>query len=163
MKTIKIGFSKPNKFKIGAWLIQKWINKEYSHVYIRYIDDQGRDIVFQAAHGTVHPVLFTIFLKENVVCKEIDMEFSDLEYQEVRDFYYYNMGSKYDYFNLIKIVVYDLMIRFNLKINTNDCSGYICSELAAKMLKKVKNIIFNKSLNLVRPDDVEITLTNHLK
>ena len=32
MKTIKIGFSKPNTFKIGAWAIQKWIGKEYSHV-----------------------------------------------------------------------------------------------------------------------------------
>lgn len=158
MKTITIGFSSPNKFKFGAWCIQKWINKHYSHVYIRYSDDQDRNIVFQAAHGLVHPILFDHFLEHNNTIKEYQLEFSDIEYQQLRNFYYSNMGKPYDYVDLIKIVCYDIAMKFGFKINTTDCSGYICSELAAKMLSDIKRYNFNKPLNLVSPGDVESIL-----
>jgi hypothetical protein len=162
MKTVKIGFSKPNAFKIGAWAIQKWIGKEYSHVYIRYSDDQGRDVVFQAAHGTVHPILYENFIDHNISIKEYSIEFSDAEYQQLRDFYYSNMGKLYDYGDLVKIVCYDIAIRFGFKIDTVDCSGYVCSELAAKMLSDIKGYNFNKPFNLIRPDDVDVTLEGKL-
>jgi hypothetical protein len=158
MKTIKIGFSKPNTFKVGAWAIQKWIGKDYSHVYIRYSDDQSRDVVFQAAHGLVHPILFDHFLEHNIPVDEVSLEFSDAEYQQLRNFYYHNMGKPYDYGDLIKIVCYDIAMKFGFKINTIDYSGYICSELAAKMLSDIKGYNFNKAINLVSPSDVEQVL-----
>ena len=160
MKTIIIGFSTPNTFKIGAELIKLWTDSSFSHVYIRYIDDQDRDIVFQAAHGSVHPILYTNFIKSNKTINEYRIQFTNTEYQQLRDFYYSEMGQLYSYKELLMIVVYDTLDMFNIKIKEDNIPGYICSELAATMLQQIKGYTYNKQLNLIRPNDLYEVLEN---
>ncbi len=151
MKTLTIGFSYPRKFKIGAWLIKKWINKPYSHVYMRYTDDQGRDLIFHAAHGLVHLINFDNFFAENSLVREYKIEATEEQYQQFRDYYYSKLGLPYSYKAILLMPLYDLGI---LK-KVEDDSGYICSESAGEVLSSIFNTKFKKEKNLLRPDDIE--------
>jgi hypothetical protein len=156
MRTITIGFSSPKKFKIGAELIKWWIDKSYSHVYVGYIDDQGRSLIFHSAHGMVHLVSRCNFIKDNDIILEKDITFNTKEYQEFRDYYYDKLGNPYSYIDLLKIPFYDM----GFFTATENTSGYICSELLSEMLWLVKGVESLKQFNLMRPDDIEIQLLN---
>jgi hypothetical protein len=153
MKKVAIGFSCPQTWKIGAEALKWYMDTEYSHAYIRYQDSHNRDIVFQAAHGTVHPILFENFTKENKVIKEFIVEFTDEEYEKLRNYCYEKMGEKYAYLDLIVIFAHDCFKKIGINFNDN-VSGYICSELAASVLVDIKCYNFDKSINLIRPDDL---------
>ena len=152
--TIKIGFSKPNTFKIGAWFIQKWTSRPYSHVYIVFVNSQNDTMVFHAAHGLVHTLLYSRFLDSNIVIKEYSLDFNDQEYSDFRKYYDEKLGLSYDFSDLVKIFTNDLGFDFNIGNN----SGFICSELASDMLNKVKGIAFEKPFYLVKPGDIDDTL-----
>src|ERR1035437_10256090 len=137
MKKVIVGFSKPNTWKIGAELEMWWTNCICSHVYLRYSDDQNRDMVFQASHGTVHPQLTSNFLKENISVKEFALEFSPEEYQKMRDFYYNMMGEPYAYRDLAVIFIHDVFRKMKITFNDKSVPGYVCSSLVATMLAEV--------------------------
>jgi hypothetical protein len=155
-----MGFSRPREFKIGAWLIQKWMNREYSHVYISWIDDQGRDIIFQAAHGCVHTLLRSNFVTENIIVKEKVIETSEENYQKARDFLYFYLGEVYSTRELALIVVYDVLTRVGIPVTIEDSKGFICSELGSRFLNYVYGYKIPKKSFLMRPDDVEKMLEN---
>lgn len=154
MKKIIFGFSKPKIFKIGAEAIKLWLDSEYSHVFIMYIDDQDREVVFQAAHGTIHPILYSNFLKENIVVDVFPWYFIEEDYNHLRDFYYEKMGEKYAYKDLAIIVIHDILNRIGIHFNSNNFTGYVCSSLAAQMLVEVRGVKFDKPVNLIRPNDL---------
>jgi hypothetical protein len=158
MRNIIVGFSSPNKFKIGAELIKLWIKKPYSHVYVNWIDDQGRDIVWQASHGCVHTISKENFLVSNKIQKEIVFSFTEEEYQKLRDFCYNYSGSIYSITSLFLIVCYDLAIRLGLKPLFKNLEGFICSELVSRIFSEVKDLELPKPTYLMRPDDVEMSL-----
>lgn len=153
-----IGFSKPNKFKLGAWLISAWIGKPYSHVYIRYTDAQGRDLVFQAAHGMVHLIEWYNFRLHNTTVATKTLTVTQSQYETLRDFYYNELGAPYSYLGLISVPLHDLLWKLGFYFKGVDDPGYICSELCAKALRQILNIEFQKPNNLVRPDDIERAL-----
>lgn len=153
---ILIGFSTPNTFKIGAWLIKKWLNSSYSHVFIRYVDNQNRDLVFQASHGMVHLITYENFLKENLVVKAYPLDLSNEEYQLFRNFYYSKLGEPYSFLDLVVIFLYDLFMRLGIpNPPSNNFKGYVCSSLCAEILSNLRNIEWNKPMNLVEPSDIE--------
>ena len=158
MKKITIGFSKPNKLKIGAELIMWWTNAPYSHVYIRYEDNEKRDMVFESAHGNVHPILYKNFIIHNFPVNEYHIEFTEEEYQKMRTFYYNKMGEPYSYPDLIVIVVHDILNKIGINFNSSHIPGYVCSEFVATMLSEIKGYVFKKPLNLMRPDDLYVFL-----
>jgi hypothetical protein len=131
-----------------------WSNASYSHSYIRYQDDQKRDIIFNASHGSVHPQLYVNFLSDNIMVDEFEIEFTDQEYQNMRDFYYNKMGELYAYKDLAIIFIYDCLKKIGIKFNSVNIPGYICSSLIATMLSEVKGVKFDKPNNLCRPDDI---------
>jgi hypothetical protein len=154
MRNIKIGFSRPSTWKIGAEGIMLWMDSPYSHVYIRYQDDQKRDIVFQASHGNIHPRLYVNFLSDNICVEEFSLDFTDQEYQNMRDFYYNKMGELYAYKDLLIIFIHDLFRKVGIIFNEVGIPGYICSGLVATMLSEVKGVKWEKPINLIRPDDI---------
>jgi len=150
-----VGFSKPRKLKVGSELIKLWINKPYSHVYMRYIDSQGRDLVFHAAHGTVHPILFENFNKENETLKQFELELSVDEYELFKNIYYEKCGILYSKKGIICIPIHDIAWKMGFYLKTEDDPGYICSELAGYALTTLKGIKFKKPFNILRPDDID--------
>ena len=158
MRIIRIGFSRPKKLKIGAKLITWWLNSNYSHVYMLYTDDQGRELIFHASQGLVHLITKENFDKENETVKLVDLYLLDSNYQLFRDFYYSKLGSPYDYIDLIRVVLHDIGIP-NMGINN---SGFICSELCGQMLIDLFGCNFNKPANLITPKDIERELKGFL-
>lgn len=156
---ISVGFSCPKKFKIGAALIIWWAGKPYSHVYFKYTDAQGRNLIFHAAHGTVHQILVPNFEETNRVILEIPLIFSEKQYQELRDIFYEKCGKLYSTKQIMLMPVHDLLAKIGIRLKTSDDSGYICSELVGYTLSKIKGIKFDKPFNYLRPDDIEKALT----
>jgi len=160
MRNIIIGFATPTKFKVGAALIRWWINKPYSHVFVKYQDDQGRAMVFQASHGIVHLCSQERFLSDNTIIKTYNTNISEVEYQQFRDFYYDKLGESYAYLDIAIIMMYDILTKaINIK-SVPDAPGYVCSSLIASMLYNIKGISCNKPLHLIRPDDIDMLLYN---
>jgi hypothetical protein len=155
MKQLTIGFSKPIKSKIGAWLIEKWMNKPYSHVFFYYQDDQKRDLVFQAAHGLVHLISLERFLHDNKIVKTYVLDATPGEYQAFRDYYYSKLGLPYDFMDLVFVFLFKLLGKLGIKHQFPNYSGYICSELASDCLAKVFKVPLNKPANMYDPSDVE--------
>lgn len=153
---IIVGFSYPKKFKIGAWLISKWMSKPYSHTFFKYIDFQGRSLIFHAAHGTVHPILVSNFEEENNIVLQLPIEFNEVEYEQLRDIYYNKCGKLYSTKQIILMPIHDIVLNvFNYKMKTEDDDGYICSELVGYVLNQIKGFKFCKPFNYLRPDDIE--------
>lgn len=154
MGKIFIGSSYPKKFKIGAFLIAKWSNVDYSHVYVRFESDNMPGTVYHAAHGMVHFRSTDNFLKENNIVEEFEIPDSEL----IRKPFLINCiniaGEKYGYLELVKIVLNDLANYFNCELINFDSRGYICSELVGKLMVEHLNFSFNKPLNLLKPIDI---------
>lgn len=155
MSTITIGFSKPKKFMIGSWLISKWMNQPYSHVFIKFDSKQIPSTVYHAAHGMVHFMELENFKRVNEIVKEYSITVEDSVRKEFLVRGIYLAGSKYAYDELVKIMFMDILNSLDIKIKTFDSKGYICSELVGYLMNKQLNVEFDKPLYLLRPDDID--------
>lgn len=153
-----IGFSKPNKCKIGAEFIKLWINAPYSHAYVRFESSNSKipSSVYQASHGMVHFISFCNFKKENIVIKEYKLDIT-AEQRSIILAHCMNLsGEPYGTGELLKIFVTDILHLFGIKIKTYNGRGYICSELVASILLLIyPEKQFKKPIYLINPKDVE--------
>lgn len=159
---MKIGFSYPKKFKIGAFLISWWTKRPYSHVYIEIpIRSLSRDTVYHAAHGSVHFRAKEKFLRENNTVVEYELDVDRELRLKVLDKCIELAGEDYGYIELAKIFLMDICHYFKCKfIDVNgDGKGYICSELIGDLLLTLGYEI-KKPLHLLKPNDIEEILQN---
>lgn len=144
-----IGASKNNL--VGSAAIQWWIDAPYSHVYARwYLNDQDRDIVYQASHGMVHFIEFSNFKKNNEVVKEIKLQLTCEQFKKFSQKCIDLAGQPYSKLELLQILVCDIT---NGKVHTEDQKGYICSELMCELLEDL-GYKFDKPKYLVNPKDI---------
>jgi len=159
MAKVYIGFSYPKKFKIGAKSISWWIEKPYSHVYLRFAYSQSKDAIFHAAHGMVHFKSITNFVKENNIIKEYETHLSPEEHETFFDECMELAGETYGTAELPKIFVSDVLWKFFKKtVQWKNSKGYICSELVGKYCIEKLKIQFNKPVFLLKPSDVDESL-----
>lgn len=150
-----IGFSYPKKFKIGAWLISKWIGKPYSHVYIRFDSPKIGSTIYHAANGMVHFRSETNFLKDNIVVKEYKLEVIPEKRHDILLHCMNLSGEPYGYSELLKIVFMDICAFLGcMLIKTYNGKGYICSEL----IGDVFDYNWKKPKHLLKPNDIEEAL-----
>lgn len=149
-----IGFSKPNTFKIGAELIKWWINKSYSHAYIRF-ESEKLSTIYQASHGMVHFKEFNNFLKENTVVVEYSWILDIKVLKEIMLETVFLAGEKYGYLDLLVILFYDIT-----GWDLGNTAGEVCSSLVAKIYKNNSNVKFHKETHLIRPNDLEEVIKN---
>lgn len=159
MGKLIIGFSRPTNFKIGAELIGVWMNRPYSHVYVRFSSPKLGDIVFHAAHGMVHFMTLENFTKSNVIVKEYQIDVSDIS--GVLKFCVGLAGTGYGYSELLKILLVDTLAYLRIMPKTYNGRGYICSELAGQVLKLAINAEYNKPLYLLKPSDIDTFLEGY--
>lgn len=159
---IRIGFSYPREFKIGAKAISWWLGVPYSHVYIRFESSSSKlpSNVYHAAHGMVHFRSFNNFTKENHVIKEYAVEVGVDSRTEFLAHCMDLSGEGYGYCELLKIFISDLaysIAKKNMKFKNG--KGYICSELVGKLLQEQMGMKFTKPLHLLKPDDIDKALS----
>ena len=152
---LTIGFSSPKKFKIGAKLIQLWMNKPYSHVYLKFDHNSGRKSVYHAAHGMVHFIAYENFLKQNITIKEYEIEITQEQRAKLLDHCLDIAGDPYSVMELVQIAAVDLCNSLKIDIIPEDKHGYICSELVGQFCTRDLGIEFVKPKYLLRPDDIE--------
>lgn len=161
--SIFIGFSYPKKFKIGAWLISKWLGTSYSHVYIRFPEGRISSTVYHAARGMVHFRTQENFLKENEVIKEYELTSTDKAKQAVLQHCMNLSGEKYGYSELFKILAIDACDKLGCKrFTTYDGVGYICSELVGTIMSDLMLVVWSKAKYLLTPKDIEDKLKEEL-
>lgn len=160
MRKLQILFTRPREFKLGSWIISKWINRPYSHVAFSWIDDQNREIVWQAAHGCVHTILMSNFIKENEIVNSVYLDMTNAQYQHLRDFCYYYSGYVYSFTGLFHVVAYDVSKKFGIPIIPENSKGFICSELCSLGLLQVFGYALFKASHLMKPDDIFKLLIN---
>ncbi len=156
MSVIYVGLSYPKFFKIGAWLISKWINRPYSHAYIRFSKGTISSTVYQASHGMVHFKTQENFLKDNITVREFCIEVTEEQKINILQHCMDLAGEKYGYLELVKIFILDILNWLKIKVpDTYDGPGYICSELVADILEQTLNVVWNKPTYLLKPSDIE--------
>lgn len=164
MNKIYIGLSKPVKWKIGAEAIKLWINRPYSHVYIRFISSNPKvpSNIYQASHGMVHFRTFDNFTKDNIVVKEWEIDITDEERVNILASCMQLAGEPYDTFNLLKIFSVDVLNSCGIKLKTFNGRGFICSELVGTIMANQWGYVFTKPLHLVTPDIIDKALTEQV-
>jgi hypothetical protein len=154
-----IGFSYPKKFKVGAYLISWWLSKPYSHTYIRFESSRLPSNVYHAANGMVHFRSYDNFLKNNIIIDEYKIPCDEKTRLAVLNECIQLSGEKYGHCELLKILISDFLHFFIKKdISFKNSKGYICSELVGRILVNQFKFTFNKTLFLLKPNDIEDTL-----
>lgn len=159
---IYIGFSTPNKWKIGAEAIKWWTKSPYSHVYIRFESSNEKvpSTVYHAAHGMVHFRSYENFLKDNKIIKEYKIEVLPSDRMDVLVHCMNISGDPYGFCELIKIFVMDVAHWAGKEVKFENGSGYICSELVGTILQQKWQYKFDKPLHLLKPNDIDKALEN---
>ena len=155
---IVIGASrKSTGLMIGSEVIQLWMGTDYSHVYVRwYLDDQEREIVYQASHGSVHYQSLNNFTKDNVIVKEFVLDISCQQFKNMSQKCIDLAGQSYSILELAQIFVSGFT-----SAKFADQQGYICSELIGELLVDL-GYNFNKPNYLLTPKDIIETLEKNL-
>ncbi len=162
---IYIGFSYPNKFKIGAAAIAWWMGQPYSHAYIRFesSDPAIPSNVYQASHGMCHFQTYENFKEENTPVKEYIIPVS----AELRKKVLINCmnlaGIGYGYIELAQIFASDLANYAGMELHFGDNPGYICSELVGALCTQDLGLSFSKPCHLLKPVDVDLVLAGKYK
>lgn len=161
MQKIIIGFSSPNKWKIGAEAIKMWTASDYSHCYIRFVssDPEIPSNVYHAASGHVHFVTYENFLKTNRTVKEYHLDVTPEERKKILIKCMKLSFTGYGTIELVKIFGLDILHFVGINnVNTKNSKGYICSELISEVLAEKFNLKFDKPQYLLKPSDIDKSL-----
>lgn len=158
MRKIIIGFSAPIDWKIGAELIMIVENTRFSHMYIGMNPSPSSKLpftkVFQASRGMVNALQYNRFVLDNKAIHEYELEVTDEEYFEIANWLWAQLGKDYSFWQLVGIAL-------GIKIKANNDSKYICSELAAKVLRILGHEI-NKDYDYIGLNDVKKALDDSM-
>lgn len=165
---IKIGFSRPIKWKMFAWLIMKAYRINYDHVFISLNSAKyERELIYQASHTKVNFIGRILFLQDNLIIKEFEIDVTPENYKALMQFAIDNVGKPYGIKEAIGLGIVRLAEIFGKKIkNPFGDSGrtYICSELGGYVLKQFTNF---KNLDIdcdnLNPQQLERYLSSLIK
>lgn len=157
---IIIGFSAPNKYKLGAEAIKWWSSSSYSHVYIRFKSSNPSvpSTVYHAANGMVHFRTFENFKKDNNIIKETLIEVSTEDRIDILTHCMELSGEPYGVMELVVIFIKDLTHYLGIELEAHDGKGYICSELVGKIMIEKFGYKFDKPTFLLKPTDIDEVL-----
>jgi hypothetical protein len=158
MNKITIGFSKPKKFKIFAAAIQLLFGTPYDHVYIQFKSEFfSRGLIYQASKLMINFMGVDVFLAENKIVKEFDINISDEALKNLVQFAIDNAGKPYGMKEAFGIGLVRVAEIFGKKID-NPFRGrtetYVCSVLAAYVLKNFSGVELGEDYEDMSPKAV---------
>lgn len=129
-----IGFSKPKGFKLGAQIIKWWMNAPFSHVYLLVYSKYTQQwLVYQASHGMVHCRTYDVFLEDNLVCAEFDLELPKDRLKACVTKAQQLLGRPYGYLGLIRIGLHKL----GFPVSGDGARSFHCSEFIAALFPEL--------------------------
>jgi len=151
MKLLKIGLSRPKKFKLFAELIRLIEKTEFSHAFILFENFYGEKVVFQASGSKVNFMNFEIFEKDNIITNLYDIEVENLDYENVISYCLKQVGKPYSIRDIVGITLYKITSLKLLK-GTKE-KEFICSELIGEILQIIE-ILEEKELDYFTPKNL---------
>lgn len=158
---IYIGFSRPIENKIGADLISWWIDRPYSHVYVRFesSDLEIPSTIYHAAHGWVHFLDKERFDKINKTIIEYPIEVTPQQRKKLLIRCIKLSFEEYSILELANLAITDILYSLGCnRVKFHDPKGYICSELIADLLENAFNVVWKRPKYLLDPADIEDAL-----
>lgn len=152
---IKIGFSRPkNKlFPIFSWLIRLVERTSYSHVYIKIYSSDGTYFIYQASGTHVNIIGSKYFEQGATVVKEYSLPISSEQKKNLLKFVAKECGAPYSITQILNIACHMLFGKGFLS-----SKGYVCSEIAAIVLRDIYNFKLEKDENILTPKDIDMLL-----
>lgn len=159
MKNITIGFSRSSDFlPIFSWLIMLSIQTPYSHVYLKYKDEElNKYVYYQASYDLVNSMDSTTFLSQEKVIKEFNFQISDKSFKSIQEFMLSNAGKPYSVLEICGLALMISLSFFDINIQNpfkEAGKGWICDQLIAALLNECENIILPCNINNLTPKDV---------
>lgn len=158
MEEIKIGFSKPKKWKPFAWLIMIGYGIPYDHVYVKFHSDKyDRDLIYQASKTLVNFMGTEIFKEENFIIDEFSISISDEQKIKMMKFAIDNSGKPYGIKQAFGMAIVRIAEMFGKYIKNpfkDEGKTYVCSELAAYILEEFAGKSIPKDIDDITPKDL---------
>lgn len=131
---IKIGFSRPRKWKPFAALIMCAYGCPFSHVYLKLrAEKYDRDLIYQASGTMVNFMSPDVFLDHNEIVREFELDVVSGKYLELVQFCIDNAGKPYSFKEVCGLAWVRLMEIFGKKVENplgGGTQNYVCSVLA---------------------------------
>lgn len=134
MKTIRVGFSYyPGG--ILSWIIRFCTKSQVSHAYVRFVDEERGDDIFQASGMQVNVERAEDFKSHSVIVEEYDVEVSDEQYELTQLKRSSEIGKPYSVLQVVGFIwVLSMRQAANRKVRnpfSNGNHAYVCVELVA--------------------------------
>jgi hypothetical protein len=158
MNTITIGFSKPNSFKLHAWIIEKIDGARFDHAYLKFHSASlNRDIIYQAVGKGVEFVGSALWLSTTQPVEEYQFTLDDATYTSMMQFCVDNAGVSYGFLGVLGAGMVDIAGKFGKQINNpfvkkGTLSTEFCSEIIARVLGIADPSQFNLNAANVTPN-----------
>jgi hypothetical protein len=155
---IVIGFSRSRSFwKLGSKAIQISEKRNFGHAYIKiHCPITDKPLIAQASHGSVNMMALPIFLQNNIVVKEYEIDCTSEEFKDLMGFVCDNLGVPYSQMQIIEIAIKKVL---HLEIKSyNKDKYFICSEFAARACQIIKIEMPNTNLDYFTPSNLEVVL-----
>jgi hypothetical protein len=143
MDQIIFGFSRPKSgFQPFSWAIQFFTASNISHAYVKFYSAKyDRWLIYQASGLAVNFTNTEIFEAKETVVEEFEIPISDEAKQKTIQFAIDNCGAPYGILQIFGILLVILAKKIGIKIPNilYNSSTFVCSELAADILKEIGN------------------------
>jgi hypothetical protein len=158
MASLVVGFSKPNKFTLHGWLIEKIDGSQFDHAYLRFkLDKINRNIICQSIDVGVQLVSEAQFATKSTPVQEYQLDLTDEQFISMFQFCIDNAGKMYSLLGVIGEGIVRIAGKFGKTISNPFDSNektYFCSELVAQCLDDIDPSQFNLNANNISPDQL---------
>lgn len=163
MKRLYIEFTKPHssykKYPILSWIIRLLEGTEYSHVRLVWVNGTNRKLVYEAS-GTSVKFVGTLAQKDKPV-EVLDSYEIDIDTEEYRKLIDTCMKYADVSYGIKQLVGMGLTYLPWVKTNpfADGRKSQVCSEIVGEVLREVKGVNIDESLDIAGPKIINKTLS----
>ena len=158
MKTMKIGFSRNNEDKIFSVLLQKYMNRSYSHCFVEYDTKEylGDDAIYHSSLSAgIGYMSKVVFEESNDIVLMYEIEIPESIYYEIRESLFKVCGKKYGLMQNLGILIVDTARKLGIKMKNPLVEDENCSEMIYRHVLSILYPELKYDPNVITPRDVE--------
>lgn len=160
MRTLKVGFSRNKDNKIFSVILQKYMNRPYSHCFVEYNTQAhlGDNAIYHSSISAgIGYMSKTIFEEHNIIVGAYEVVMEDKIYDEVRRTLFSVCGREYGVWQNIGVGIVDLCRHLGFKVKNPWVENENCSEMLFRHFISIAYPQFIDSYdpNTITPSDIE--------
>jgi hypothetical protein len=160
-RTVYVEFTRPTYFSSLSWIIRLFEGTKYSHVRLRWVNNAGLSIIYEASGISVKflgPEAQREKHSEVIHSYSIGVDF--VQYKKTLDLCMRNAGISYGFKQLLGI---GLVRIFGLNKNplSNGRKSQVCSEIVGRFLQEILDRGYNLNLDTASPKDIQLIMDQY--